>query len=400
MFNITIKKLQAELHKAEKVQEPTRSFTNFFLNGDLKVQKEGEKLLAKSALLVLAGGSGSRLRFERPKGCFPISNVKNKSLFEILADKVKAASKLAGHPLEMAIMTSPLNRVETEAYFENNNYFGLDISQVHFFCQDMWPLLNLEGEPFFESPGKIGLGPNGNGGALKALYESPIYERWKKQGIEIVNVVPIDNPLSNPFDTELFGFHVLKKNEITTKATRRKTPKEKVGVIVDGPKVIEYGDARLIDEENALAYIGLFCVDFSFIERAKDIDLPLHKAKKTAKFVNEHGEVFFPKEPNVWKFELFLFDIFEFSKRIGVICYPREECFAPLKNFDGEDSILTVKAALLEADRKMFQKISGIEPSKKAVFELSQEFYFPTTDLLKKWQGQELPKTSYIDEAK
>lgn len=387
-----IEKLKKELKRPPKPSEKAFSFLDFQTSGNKVWYNEGKKFLPKTAVLVLAGGSGSRLRFEKPKGCFPISNVKQKSLFEIVSGKVKAASQLAGCPLEMAIMTSPINREETEDFFKNHAFFGLQKSQVHFFCQELWPLLDLSGEPIYDENGNVMCGPNGNGGAFKSLASSPIYERWRHQKIEIVNVIPIDNPLADPFDCEFLGFHAFNQQEISVKATKRLHTKEKVGVLVTdttGIKVVEYGEAKLEDEEKALAYLGLFCLNFSLIEKIKAFDTAIHKVKKVSKIRGNFIEA--------WKFELFLFDLFAHSKKIGVISFPREKCFAPLKNFEGEDSILTVKNALLEADRKMFHQISGIKPPEEVCFELSSEFYYPTAELIKKWLGRSIPQTAYVE---
>lgn len=401
MNPILIKKLQEELKKPKVDVLGAKSFLDYFVSGNEKLQKEGQQFLRKTAVLVLAGGSGSRLRFEGPKGCFPISNIKQKSLFELLAEKVKAASELAEEPLEMAIMTSPQNHEETESFFKKKGYFGLFPSQIHFFCQEELPLLTLDGEPFFDEQGneqvKWAMGPNGNGGAFKSLYLSPIFERWKQKQIEIVSVVPIDNPLANPFDCEFLGLHQAQKHEITIKAINRRHPKEKVGVIIEGPKVVEYGDVNLIEEEKALAYIGLFCVSLDFIEKIWNMELPLHKVKKAVKLCDRMGKVFFPKEPNAWKFELFLFDTFAAAKKVGVISYPRERCFAPLKNLEGEDSILTVKSSLLEADRNIFFELTGNNPPEGVCFELAQKFHFLPKSLSIKWQGCLFPKSDYIE---
>jgi UDP-N-acetylglucosamine/UDP-N-acetylgalactosamine diphosphorylase len=320
--------------------------------GSKRYYEQGIELLSqgKCALLVLAGGSGSRLRFGAPKGCFIIDHVKKKSLFELLAEKVKAASLAAGYPLEMAIMTSPLNHEATLCFFREHNFFGLEREQVHFFTQKLWPLLNLRGDLFLEERDRIAEGPNGNGGALQALYESPIYARWKGQGVSIVNVVPIDNPMADPFDVELLGFHREEKNEVSIKTCLRARKNEKVGVLVlvnEKPIVVEYSEAKVMGEK-VQAFIGLFCVEWGFIERAKESSLPLHAAKKAVKMLDAEERVCLPESPNAWKFELFLFDLFPHSTRTGVINYPRESCFAPLKNFEGEDSIATVRAALLK----------------------------------------------------
>ncbi|NGX54653.1 MAG: putative uridylyltransferase [Chlamydiae bacterium] len=378
----------------------------FFSSGSQDDQERGKRLIAegKCACLVLAGGMATRLRFKGPKGCFPVSIGKNKTLFQLLAEKVKAASKAAKRPLQLAIMTSPLNHVETETYFVQNGFFGLEPPQVHFFFQEMWPLLDFQKRLFLQAPDQIGFGPNGNGGALRRLYRSGLWQSWKEQSIERVSLISIDNPLADPFDAELFGFHARREDEVTLKAVSRSEPKEKVGVVVrmeDKIAVVDYmelsPEVREAHVDGALKYsvanIGLFCFCMDFIEKVAEKTLPIHGVKKSVKMMDKD----LPKEPNVWKFEEFIFDLLPFSEKSSVLIYPRNKTFAPLKNIEGEDSIKTVQAALQAADREVYQRISGVTPPPESQFELAQEFYYPTEEFTARWKGKSLPDKTYVE---
>lgn len=386
-----------------------KPFTSSNLWGNKEDRKKGEALLRenKCACLILAGGQGSRLRYEGPKGCYPISRIKGKTLFQLVAEKVKAASLRYKQSLLLAIMTSPLNHKETEGYFQENNFFGLDPSQVTFFPQKVWPLLDLEGNYFLEAVDKIAMGPNGNGGVFREFVAAGIYERWKECGVEYINLLSIDNPLASPFDQELFGFHANTFSDVTLKGALVRDPHEKVGIVVevDGHlSVVEYSEISeeekkiLFQESFPIANLGMYCFSLSFFETASKFAMPLHIAKKTAKALRSDGVTFFPQKPNSWKFEEFVFDAFSVAKKPEALLYPRKMCFAPLKNLQGEDSIQGVQEALLELDREIFAQITQVEPPEGKIFELAPQFHFPTDELRTHWRGRALPMQDYIED--
>lgn len=399
---------QEELLTSSEASFSFEPFTPYHQSGNAEDYRRGEEALkaGKCACLVLAGGQGSRLRFEGPKGCYPISNVKKKTLFQLLAEKVKAASKQANRPLQLAIMTSPLNHVETEFYFVQNAFFGLDPRQVTFFFQRMWPFLNFDGHLFLEAPDQIARGPNGNGGVFRRLVEIGLWQKWQEMGIEFVNVLPIDNPLALPFDHELLGFHERLQSDVVVKASQYHSIEDKVGVLVkaDGkPRILEYFELDDTQKNKALhtvANLGLYSFSMPFIQRVSGALLPLHKAKKAVKQWMESGEEKIPDKENAWKFEAFIFDVLPFAESCEALLYPRETTFAPLKNLKGEDSMETVKKALLESDRKTYAHVTGKEPPQTAFFELSPAFYYPTESLLERWKGKPLLDQDYIEDNK
>ena len=335
---------------------------------------------------------------------YPITVIEHKSLFQLVAEKVVAASKQAGRALPLTIMTSPQNDAITRRFFADHGRFGLDADQLSFFCQGQLPFLNKEGNLFLESPTTVAQGPNGNGFCFKHFAETGLLSDWISKGIAYLNVVLVDNPLADPFDAELIGFHHQNKVDVTIKCTEKKDPDEKVGVIVKQnghTRVCEYSEmpeserkARQTDGmlKHRCANLSLFCFSLSFVEKVSRLDddnVPLHKAWKAAKNI-AHPEGF-----KAWKFEAFIFDLLTQTDKIQALLYPREECFAPLKNGEGRDSPETVQSALQEHDRRVFAALTGVEPPMKP-FELSPEFYYPTPAFQAKWRGKSLPNHSYI----
>jgi len=408
-----LKNLQAEVFAKKKSQPPSLApFQSFVTAENEKDHLLGRLLIqeGKTALVVLAGGQGSRLRFEGPKGCYPISNIKKKSLYQLLAEKVKAASKLAKRPLDLALMSSPLNTRETQTFFVEHAFFGLDPQQVTFFSQQMWPFLTFDGKLFLEERDQIAYGPNGNGTVFRRLKECGIIDKWKKKGVELVQVIPIDNPLAFPFDEALFSFHTKTKNSVSMCAALRRDAQENVGVLAlhnGKAEVVEYLDLSPEEKEArnqdgslkfGIANLGIFCFSLEFMEKVSAQPLPVHQAKKAVKMLQQDGSVKIPDQPNAWKCEEFIFDVLPYAERVEALISPRDSCFAPLKNLKGEDSIDTVRAALLAFDRLIFANITGNRAPNDALFELAPQFYYPTKELSEKWRGKAFPNKDYIDE--
>jgi UDP-N-acetylglucosamine/UDP-N-acetylgalactosamine diphosphorylase len=261
------------------------------------------------------------------------------------------------------------------------------------------------------APGRIATGPNGNGYAFKALFQSGIGKTWADRGVADVTVIPVENPLADPFDAEQIGLHRRKHAQLTLKVTERRDVEEKVGVVVRSNnrlKIIEY--TELSPKEKAAmggnglkhfcANLNLFCYSMDFVKNlASDLYrlLPWHFALKKAPQVSETGEILHPDEPNAWKFEAALFDTLSLADEVAVLLCPRERCFAPLKNAEGSDSPEEVRKWMQDRDREVFRQISQTRPSEERRFELHPQFYYPTEALLERWQGQTLPTTDYIE---
>lgn len=346
-----------------------------------KVDREaGRRLIAegKVGCLLIAGGQGTRLRLNGPKGIFPVSVVTNKSLFQLIAEKVVAAGKQFNRALPLAIMTSPLNHETTIKFFAEHQFFGLSSEQVTFFSQEMLPFLDEKGNIVMENLWKLAQGPDGNGSSLKRFVESGIWKKWNDFGVRYVNYILIDNALADPFDAELVGFHYRQSADITVKCAARRNASEKVGLLVkqnDQVNVVEY--TELSDAERGAtnpdgtlkhicANLSMFCLNMDFIQLVPNIKLPLHCSLKAI-----NGQV----DHKVWKFERFIFDILPHAKKVSALLFPREECFAPLKNSSGDDTLADVQCALQNHDKQVYKRVTGKQPP-DGPFELPPEFLY------------------------
>ena len=411
----TYNKQRALLQKGDKqAHSGFVTYENSIEGGNEADRKLGLQLLeeGKVAALIVAGGQGTRLGFDGPKGAFPVTPVKKKTLFQLFAEKTVAASKMAGRALPLAIMTSPHNHEKTLAFFKGHGDFGLEPGQAAFFSQSFLPFLNESGNLFLEDKSRVAMGPDGNGAALHILAASGLAHRWRAAGIEFIQFLFVDNPLADPYDLELAGACCRLGDDIAVKCVDRGAADEKVGLIVSHQgrlRVVEYTEFPLqewtaLREDGTLrhrlANIGRYCFSLSFIERlVKEAPLgtlPLHLAKKKAPVASRSGMPDWPLEPNSWKFERYIFDVFPYAQRTHALVSPREECYAPLKNSSGEHSIDSVQRALQFRDKQIFSIITGRAPEERT-FELAQQFYYPSPALTAKWKGQSLPQTTYIE---
>jgi len=314
--------------------------------------KLGTELIAagKVAAFVVAGGQGTRLGFDGPKGNFRISPVKNKTLFQIFAESIAAASKKYQTDCPWYVMTSPLNYDETKDIFHSNNYYGLDKKNVFIFQQGTLPNFSTAGRILLADKATIACSPDGHGGSLKALYQSGTLDDMKRRGIEYLSYWQVDNPLINIFDPLFIGLHALDKAEMSSKALIKSHPKEKVGnfCLVDGRvTVIEYSDLpdELAEKQNPdgslvfeLGSIAIHIINRTFVEKlnANDFSLPLHRAVKKIKHIDEKGNAV---ESDGIKLESFIFDALPLACTSIILQTIRSEEFAPTKNATGPDSV-------------------------------------------------------------
>lgn len=342
----------------------------------------GKKLLSqgKVGCLILSGGQGTRLSSLKPKALTPVTPIKHKTLLQLFCEKTLAASEEALYPLPLAIMTSALNHHEILSHLEENHFFGLEPSQVSLFSQEMLPLLDDTGK-------EIASGPDGNGHSLKLFFQSGLYKQWQHQGVDYLTMIPIDNPLADPFDAELIGTQALSQSDICIKAIKRDNPQEQVGILglCNGKVSIqEYSEMPQDSSPFTIGNTGLFSFSFDFIEKIAPLTLPLHGARKKVATIP------------VWKCERFIFDLFPHSNKTTVIVYPREDIYAPIKHASGDKSLATAQQALLSFDKRTYEKISGLKAPEK-IFELSPKFYYQGPKLRKKWEGREIPPSDYLD---
>lgn len=346
--------------------------------------QKGRKVIEKGGLGIIfaAGGQASRLGTEQPKGCFPITVCTKKSLFQLFAEKIRAAEKKYATQIPVAFMTSPHNHKETVSFFQKHQLFGLSSDQLYFFQQDFLPALTSKGELFFESSGTIAQAPNGNGKTLHTFYQNGLWNTWKKKGVHSLLFLPIDNPLADPCDENMIGCQIETDSDIVVKCVPRFLD-EKVGVLVkskDKIQVLEYIDSDhyhslFVDTKNyAYANISVFCIRMNWIPEMLEYPMPLHMAKKIMNTYNPKPHQQITKQLQC-KFEYFIFDILPMSTQVQLLYYPREEHFAPLKSIEGIYGIEYVHQKLIQKDRKQLERITGKKCPEK-VLEISQELYF------------------------
>jgi len=323
----------------------------------------GEQALRRGevAALVVAGGQGSRLGFDHPKGMYPIGPISRKSLFQIHAEKVLALRRRYGQSLPFLIMTSPATDAETRQFFAEHAYFGLPKEEVFFFCQGTMPALDLAtGKLLLEAPGRLFLSPDGHGGVLMALNKSGLLEYLRQRGIGHLFYFQVDNPLVKVADPIFLGRHLARRSEASSKIVPKQGPKDRLGTfaLVDGRcTIIEYSDLpdHLANERDADGRLRLWAgspaihiFDRDFLARvtAGVGLLPFHIARKKVPYLDDKGKLVQPQKENALKFERFIFDVLPLAERWLVLETSHRDEFAPLKNADGPDSPQTVQAAL------------------------------------------------------
>jgi UDP-N-acetylglucosamine/UDP-N-acetylgalactosamine diphosphorylase len=320
--------------------------------------QRGEELLreGKVAAFVVAGGQGTRLGYEGPKGCFEATPVMKKPLFQVFAEQILAATRQYGKPVPWYVMTSPANDVATRAFFRQHNFFGLEPDNVFFLVQGTMPAISFQGRLLLAEKDQVALSPDGHGGSLLALRKSGALDDMARRGIDLISYFQVDNPLVKVVDPLFVGLHDLKSAEMSAKALPKRDPLEKLGnfCIVDGDvHVIEYSDlpeelARKTTDDGRLLFsagsIGIHVFSRTFIERLTQsgyLDLPFHRAEKKVAFVNPHGQKVTPEEPNAVKLEMFVFDALPKANAVAILQTQRSEEFSPIKNAQGEDSPAT-----------------------------------------------------------
>ena len=305
----------------------------------------------KLAVVTMAGGQGTRLGHNGPKGTY-ILNIKPdpKSLFEILCDNLKDAKNKYNVIIPWYIMTSRENNAQTVEFFEKNNYFNYPKDAIKFFVQGELPMIDTQGKVLLTEEGIIKEAADGHGGIFEAMFKNNVVEDMKKRNVEWIFIGPIDNPLAKMVDEVLIG--LAKENKVLEvgKSLVKASPSEKVGVFCKKngkPSVVEYTEiteemANQVDDNNNLVYgeshINCNMFNIKGLEIIGNQKLPYHSAFKKATYLNEQGNIIKPEEPNAYKFESFIFDAFNKLDEMLILRVKREEEFAPVKNKEGVDS--------------------------------------------------------------
>ena len=349
----------------QNVIRPHECTTDTLLNA----QSTGEQLLAggKVAVITVAGGQGTRLGFDHPKGMFPIGPLSDRTLFQIFAEQISALRQRHGGAIPWLIMTSAATHDETVQFFQAEGFFGLSSDSVHFFQQASLPAVDANtGKLLMNRKSSLCMSPDGHGGVITALRTSGLLDQLQSDGIEHVFYHQVDNPTVIICAPILIGLHKQQSSELTTNVVKKVSPSERMGVLVDVDghlEVIEYSElteeqAASTDEEGQWIFwagntaIHIFRLELLDRLSAGDCMLELHVAHKKVPFVDESGNLISPDNPNANKFERFIFDALPQAKNALVVEGNREREFNPVKNAEGSDSPQTARNALSRIGRE------------------------------------------------
>ena len=373
-------------------------------------REAGEEALraGRVAAFTVAGGQGTRLGFNGPKGTFPVTPIREATLFQVFAEKIRAASIKYRKPIPWLIMTSHVNHQATVAAFEEQAYFGLDRNLVIFFRQGRMPAVDAQGKILLEEKDRIAMSPDGHGGSLRALVRSGALAKLKKLRIDTISYFQVDNPLVHAIDPAFIGFHLQQQSEMSSKMIPKAYASEKVGHFCqqDGRMVVvEYSDMpNALQEETTrdgklrfvAGSIAIHILSVGFVERLGDPgspdSLPFHRADKKIPCIDESGKPVQPHKPNGIKFEMFVFDALPFAKNPVVIETRREDEFSPVKNAEGLDSAKTCRDDQLRqfsrwalaAGVDLPVDVTGLPPFS---FEVSPLFADSETAFVEKWNS-------------
>jgi UDP-N-acetylglucosamine/UDP-N-acetylgalactosamine diphosphorylase len=316
----------------------------------------GEQVIrdGKVAVLLVAGGQGTRLGFDGPKGTYPVAPMSNASLFEIHARKILALETLYCAEVPFYIMTSIINNQATVDFFKENDYFGLSADRVKFFVQGTLPALMPDGQMILDTPSHIFVSPDGHGGTLTALDKSGMLADMESRGINAVFFFQVDNPLVEIADPAFIGLHTEQAADMSVKVCAKRDPNEGLGVTVQKDNtvsIVEYTELTDAQKNETLddgelrfkfGSVAIHIFSLPFLKKEAEAGLPLHRAHKKVPFCDDAGNTVKPDKPNAVKFEKFIFDALPHADKVTIVEFLREEEFSPLKNADGNDSPATV----------------------------------------------------------
>lgn len=375
-----------------------------------EAREAGEQALREGqiAAFTVAGGQGTRLGYDGPKGTFAVTPIRHKALFQVFAEKIRAAGERYGRPLHWFIMTSHQNHAATEAFFQEHKYFGLGESRVHLFRQGRMPAVDLQGKILLESPSSIALSPDGHGGSLRALERSGALDLMEQEGISTISYFQVDNPLVRCIDPAFIGWHLSQGSQMSSKMLPKAYAEEKLGhfCLQDGRLVVvEYSDLpmelqRQVDSEGKLRFIAgsiaIHILDRSFVRgmASGHASLPFHRADKKIPTIDAQGNPVKPDQPNGIKFELFVFDALPFARKPLVIETRRQDDFSPVKNAEGLDSPQTCRDDQLRQFARWAKSVGADVAVDEAgsptvAFEVSPLFGYDEPSFAESWSRTE-----------
>lgn len=342
-----------------------------------RLQGYGLGLLAggRVATLLLAGGQGTRLGHDGPKGTVVFGPEDDRTLYRIHAERIAALSKRVGRAIPLYVLVSAATEDATREAFEQASAWGLEDGQVRFLVQGTLPCLDGQGRALLSGPGALARAPDGHGGAYHTLVDSGVLDELHEREVDVLTTFQVDNPLGRGLDPVMLGWMVERKLQAVGKAVRKATPDEKVGVFARDlrgrTRIVEYTElppapevepGEAMEAPLVMGSIAIHGFGVRWLKGLADagMRLPLHRARKKVPHRGEDGRLVTPAEPNAWKLERFIFDLFPEADRAEVHEVRREWEFAPVKNAEGVDSLVTARV-LVDAEVRRWHAARGLE---------------------------------------
>jgi UDP-N-acetylglucosamine/UDP-N-acetylgalactosamine diphosphorylase len=366
-------------------------------------------------MILVAGGLGTRLGFDQPKGMFEVGPLSKRCLFAILIDQLRAVARRHATSIPLYLMTSPATDAATRDFFREQGNFGLTAGELRPFCQaTMWALDDRGEKILLEAPDSLFLGPDGHGGMLQALASSGCLADVRDRGIKYLFYGQVDNPLLSVCDPYLIGCHILSQSQMTTQVAKKRDPLERVGnvVSIDGRvHIIEYSDlpepaARQTNPDGSLKLwagnlaVHVFDVDFLAAAAADPDALPFHTALKKVPTLDAAGNQVEPDKPNAIRFERFIFDLLPRAEHALVVEADPAEAFAPVKNADGEktDTPAAAKGAMIALHRRWLRD-AGMQIAENVAVEINPLWALDAGEIARKMRpGTRIERNTYFSE--
>ncbi len=363
--------------------------------------------------ILVAGGQGTRLGFDKPKGMFPIGPVSERSLFQVFCEQLLARGRRAGAVIPYFIMTSDATHDDTVAFFEENHFFGMKPADVYFFRQGKLPAVcDQTGRIHLAEKHEVALSPDGHGGLVKALRSSGLLDLMRDRGLETLYYHQVDNPTAIVCDPAFLGLHELHGSDMSTKVVSKVSAEERMGVLVDiegQTQIIEYSDmpvarTREVEPDGSLRFragnTAMHIIRRGFLQELVDQgrDLPYHRAHKPVPCLDLAGQHIEPdpSAKNAFKFEQFIFDSLPLAATALVVEADRAAEFNPVKNHSGADSPETSRQAISRLNREWL-RIAGAEVAEESQVEISPLYALEPSDLTGRVQtGQKIPDRTIL----
>ncbi|MCM1287910.1 MAG: UDPGP type 1 family protein [Clostridium sp.] len=362
-----IEEIDWSIFTENEKKEAPGSIEPIHVPSDMKDNEEAHRTTGLTAiregklcLLLLAGGQGTRLGFDKPKGAFNMGITKDLFIFQLLMEHTMDVVKLAGNFIHMYIMTSDINYGDTITFFKEHDFFGYDPEYIHFFVQELNPATDFDGRILMNAKSSLALSPNGNGGWFSSMHRAGLLDEIFDSSLEWINVFAVDNVLQRIADPVFLGATIESGKMCGAKVVKKTAPDEKVGAIClqnGKPHIIEYyelsEDMMYKKNDNGdLAYgFGVtlnYLFPISKLKETLDMKMPHHIVKKAIPYIDGTGRLIEPAEPNGLKYETLALDLIHEMEDCLVFPVEREKEFAPVKNSSGVDSVDTARELLVK----------------------------------------------------